>query len=74
MVAGCDKYMQICKCLRDEDPRADRQAEFTQIDLEMSFVEQEDVLEIMSEFATSLYKEVGDIDTLLGGERLDVHQ
>jgi aspartyl-tRNA synthetase len=62
MVAGCDKYLQICKCLRDEDPRADRQAEFTQIDLEMSFVDQEDVLEIMSEFATSLYKEVGDID------------
>ena len=62
MVAGCDKYLQICKCLRDEDPRADRQAEFTQIDLEMSFVEQEDVLEIMSEFATNLYKEVGGID------------
>ena len=62
MIAGCDKYLQICKCLRDEDPRADRQAEFTQIDLEMSFVDQEDVLEIMSEFATSLYKEVGDID------------
>ncbi len=62
MVAGCDKYLQICKCLRDEDPRADRQAEFTQIDLEMSFVDQDDVLEIMSEFAKSLYKEVGGID------------
>ncbi|MBC8202218.1 MAG: aspartate--tRNA ligase, partial [Planctomycetes bacterium] len=62
MVAGCDKYMQICKCLRDEDPRADRQAEFTQIDLEMSFVEQEDILEIMGEFAIKLYKEVGGID------------
>ncbi len=62
MVAGCDKYLQICKCLRDEDPRADRQAEFSQIDLEMSFVDQDDVLEIMSEFAISLYKEVGDID------------
>ena len=62
MVAGCDKYLQICKCLRDEDPRADRQAEFTQIDLEMSFVEQDDILEIMSKFATGLYKEVGGID------------
>ena len=62
MIAGCDKYLQICKCLRDEDPRADRQAEFTQIDLEMSFVDQDDVLEIMSEFATTLYKEVGGID------------
>ncbi|MFT5205164.1 MAG: aspartyl-tRNA synthetase [Phycisphaerales bacterium] len=62
MVAGCDKYLQICKCLRDEDPRADRQAEFTQIDLEMSFVDQDDILKIMSEFASRLYKEVGGID------------
>jgi aspartyl-tRNA synthetase len=62
MISGCDKYLQICKCLRDEDPRADRQAEFTQIDLEMSFVEQDDVLNIMSEFASKLYKEVGGVD------------
>ncbi len=62
MVAGCDKYLQICKCLRDEDPRADRQAEFTQIDLEMSFADQDDILSIMSEFATGLYKDVGGID------------
>ena len=54
--------MQICKCLRDEDPRADRQAEFTQIDLEMSFVDQDDILELMSTFAKNLYKEVGGID------------
>ena len=62
MVAGCDKYMQICKCLRDEDPRADRQAEFTQIDLEMSFVERDDVLEIMSEFTQTIFKDVKGID------------
>lgn len=62
MVAGCDKYMQICKCLRDEDPRADRQAEFTQIDLEMSFVERDDVLEIMSEFTQTIFKDVKGIE------------
>jgi aspartyl-tRNA synthetase len=62
MVAGCDKYMQICKCLRDEDPRADRQAEFTQIDLEMSFVDRDDVLEIMSEFTQTIFKDVKGIE------------
>jgi aspartyl-tRNA synthetase len=62
MVSGCDRYMQICRCLRDEDPRADRQAEFTQIDLEMSFVTRDDVLAIMTEFATTLFKEVANVD------------
>ncbi|MEO1008250.1 MAG: aspartate--tRNA ligase [Planctomycetota bacterium] len=58
MVAGADRYMQVCRCFRDEDPRADRQAEFSQIDLELSFVEREDVLEMMEAFARTLWKEV----------------
>ena len=58
MVAGCERYLQICRCLRDEDPRADRQAEFTQIDLEMSFVDREDVMQVMGEFARAVWKEV----------------
>jgi len=62
MISGCDRYLQICKCLRDEDPRADRQAEFTQIDLEMSFVTRDDILEIMSEFIQKLWREILGVD------------
>ena len=62
MVSGYDRYYQIVKCFRDEDLRADRQPEFTQIDCEMAFVEQEDILNMFESLIKSIFKEVKNID------------
>ncbi|SHH38531.1 aspartate--tRNA ligase [Clostridium grantii] len=70
MVSGFDKYFQIAKCFRDEDLRANRQPEFTQIDLEMSFVDTEDVISMNEKLLQRVFKEVGNIDISLPIKRM----
>ena len=74
MIAGLDRYFQIVKCFRDEDLRADRQPEFTQIDVEMSFVDREDVFEIVEGFLKVLYKEIWNKELKLPLPRLSFNE
>jgi aspartyl-tRNA synthetase len=70
MVSGCEKYFQIAKCFRDEDLRADRQPEFTQLDMEMSFVDEEDIFEICEPLLKYVFKKIKGIDIKTPFQRL----
>ena len=74
MVGGIEKYFQIVRCFRDEDPRADRQAEFTQIDVEMSFVDSDDVIAVHENMVARVWKEVLGIDVQVPIRRLTYQQ
>lgn len=70
MVSGCDRYYQIARCFRDEDLRADRQPEFTQVDIEMSYVVEDDVMELIEGYMKGLFKEILGVDVPTPFERM----
>lgn len=70
MISGYDRYIQLARCFRDEDLRADRQPEFTQVDLEMSFVDAEDIQQCVEGYIQKLFKDVMDVDVVLPIERM----
>ncbi|MDL2263744.1 aspartate--tRNA ligase, partial [Synergistaceae bacterium OttesenSCG-928-I11] len=74
MISGCDKYIQIAKCFRDEDLRADRQPEFTQIDIEMSYVAEEDVMSLTEPFFIGLFKDVIGVEIPSPMPRMTWHE
>ncbi|MFT6398930.1 MAG: aspartyl-tRNA synthetase [Bradymonadia bacterium] len=70
MISGYDRYFQVCRCFRDEDLRADRQPEFTQIDIEMSFVDQDDIYDLMDRLMARIWKSVHNVELELPLPRL----
>jgi len=74
MVGGMERYMQIARCFRDEDLRADRQPEFTQLDLEMSFIDREDIIELITGLIVRLWKQILNIDLPIAFARLSYQE